>query len=332
MARLLIAMMAATAPLAVTRSAGLALAGAQPPVAPAPAPAAPAENRDLAAIPLPDLVRRLGALSPDDPQAYFLLAEEVAAEVPVSPAARPLAQRLLVLSYALRQSAGEPGLEAHAASVCLALAAIAASEPERRWLVAMAGLDPGTSAHAPFAASEQTALDAASALGLVRAGHGRLAERLLARPGVSELIERYDALLSPLGQRGGMDILRRHIAAWPTCPECQNRRVLVRPGPTPAAVVCATCRGNPGPVLAPSEFLAHLRLESVLLAGAQRSWSAQLAVDDGAPLRELDMAALPMALGVDVSRPLYRHGQWVEAAAPSPAPPLSGPEPGAERR
>jgi len=318
------------------------------PAAPAPQPAAEPP------IPIPNLEARLEALSPDDPEAYFLLGEEVAAEIPVSPAARTLAQQLFVLAYELNRAAegADPALTR---SICLALASTidagegsgqkatraAAAASDRRWLLALArSLDadrvvPEFEAAPPGASRRDTALDVATVLGYARSGEGRRAEQLLQRPGVAEMLTQYEALLSAPGLETGAAAIRRYIAQWPNCPECRNRRAVTRPGEGGGTTtICYTCRGNPGPRLSDEEILLQLRLEAALLSGIQRSWAAQVSADSGAPLRDLDPSELAATFNIDPSRTLWRNGAWTWPAAsaapapdPEPAPDADPPAP-----
>ena len=67
-----------TAITAAVLAAGVLIARGQPSGEPGPAGAQP--QTGIASIPVPRLVERLERLTPDDPMAYFLLGEEVAAE------------------------------------------------------------------------------------------------------------------------------------------------------------------------------------------------------------------------------------------------------------
>lgn len=89
-------------------------------VQPAAAPTR-ASSSDLASIPLPRLGERLAGLAPDQPEAYFDLAEELAAES-ASPAARALARRLFVLAFTTDSARPGPRVGELGPSVCIALA------------------------------------------------------------------------------------------------------------------------------------------------------------------------------------------------------------------
>ena len=90
---------------------------------------------------LPGFADRLRALTPDDANAYHLLAEEVAAEA-VGDADFRLAIELHALAYELAP-AGSASPLALRVSCCLAIADLVTVERDRRWLLAVAArLDP----------------------------------------------------------------------------------------------------------------------------------------------------------------------------------------------
>jgi hypothetical protein len=297
------------------------LPGASPPPAgPAPERAAPAAGE----IPMPprpapritdaELIRRLEALRPDDPEAYFLLAEEVA-DTAADRDATELARTLYVLAFHLDLQRAPQG--AIAASAAVGLAQIERLERDRRWLLAMAGtIDrryaaPDWNVPASLSVSEETAYLAAAAIGLARSGDGRDAKRLLDDRGVRDLLRRYERAIGSSGETGALFRIEKYTEQWP-CRECGNSRVVTKPTERGAELrLCSTCRGNPGPRLSEEEFIAQLRFESYLLSGIQRSWAAQEIVDQGAPLRDPDPADVADTFGIDVNRCWWRGGQWV---------------------
>lgn len=307
-------------------------AGAGKPDAPQAEPAKPPDAAISA---------ELAALTPESPRAYFLLAERVAdlASERGDEPLRKLASQLAVLSYELSKRHGSGGgavaggLDDSARSVCLLLASIAPSAQEARWLRALAGTfdrdilgavyePPGTGP-----TRDEAVLDASTVLGLVRTGQGRRAERLLHKPGVSELLQRHERLLSIAGFGGEFDRLKRTMADWPTCPQCRGKRVITKidnNGRLAGVLLCDTCSGMPGPRMSTGDLVLQLRLESLLLSGVQRSWSGQILIDGGAPLRELDADELAARFGVDPAKPLWRDGAWAAGAeqkAPEPKAP-----------
>lgn len=292
--------------------------------------------------PIPNLDARLSALDPSDPEPYFLLAEEVASEMPDRDG-QDLARTLYVLAFEIDrhrvgEGAGEGGegggKHALSRSVCLALADMVRLERDRRWLMALAQSvghrdnEPDWNPSGSAVASDQTAFLVAELLGDVRAGDGIAARKLLDQPAVAAMLREYERLLAPSGEAGAASRIERYANEWP-CPECHNRRIVPSRHTTPVRQrLCYYCNGNPGPTLTRPEFIAHLRFESRMLNGIQRSWAAQIATDLGAPLRELDPDELAPTLGVDPTKTLWRDGQWVAPDNPTPPPsPTTQPPP-----
>ncbi|MBX3363463.1 MAG: hypothetical protein KF866_01750 [Phycisphaeraceae bacterium] len=262
-----------------------------------------------------DLERRLRALDPRDAEAYFLLGEDVASEA-VEPEHVELAKTLFVLAFELDRRQAAPSWVS--ASACLALAEVSRLERERRWLTALARTmdarqaPPDWNYADPIRISDETAYQAATAIGMLRSGHGRQARELLARPEIGAVVLRYETLLHPMGLPGETGRLTREAERWP-CPECSNERVLRRPGVNPPELIpCPWCRGDPGIRLTMAEMVGQLRFESRLLAGVHRSWSAQVASDAGLPVRDPDPDELAPTLGVDASKVFWRSGRWTD--------------------
>jgi hypothetical protein len=291
--------------------AGALIAGAAAPLAdgagesqpqPTPIPArTPDEFKD-----------RLAALNPAEPSGYFLLAEEVADGANDQERAA-LAQTLYALAFELYRAAGD---NQRAASCAIGLASTERLERSRRWLQAVAGaLDrryalPDWAVAATGSISDETALKAATVLGLARAGEGRDARKLFDQPGVADLMRRYERAMGSTGETGSLSRLEKYMDAWP-CKECGNQRVVGRPGEKgPELRLCPTCKGNPGPRLTQEEYIAQLRFEAALLNGIQRSWAAQITVDEAAPLRDPDPAEVAATYGVDASHAFFRAGKW----------------------
>lgn len=286
----------------------------QPPAA---AEAVPPHAALTAAI--PDLSARLAALTPDDPDAYYLLGEDVA-DVAVEESERAIARRLFLIAYTTWLEKNE---NRKAASACLALTMVVTSERDRSWLRAVAGtLDPrqGSVAWDPSSwvdIDPAVARQAAIGLGAVRSGDGILARQILADPRVSRALQRYGSLLQ---SAGGLTRIQRDANIWP-CPDCRNKRtVRSRTSQDSGDIICGYCRGDPGPRLRDDEIVAHLRVESLLLSGDQNLWSAQLEVDGGSPLRDPAPDAVTRAFGIDPSQSLYRAGQWTWPPGQEPKP------------
>ncbi|GJQ30334.1 MAG: hypothetical protein HBSAPP03_22180 [Phycisphaerae bacterium] len=275
----------------------------------------------------------LGALSPENPEAYFLLGEEIA-DGRLTTERRVLAGTLFVLTMELDRIRPRGGRLA--ASACIALADLTRSDTDRRWLGALAeAFDPAHAAvewaqPAPPETDDAEGYQVATTLGLVRSGDGVRARQQLARPGGRAALLRYDALLSRLGA-GTASAVLREAERWP-CPECGNQRLSKRARPdTPDGRVCFHCLGNPGPKLSADELLAQLRVESWLLRGSQRSWAAQIVLDDGAPLQDPDPSGVAKVFGVDPKAFYWRNGRWCRTPDCSnpeePATPPAKPDP-----
>jgi hypothetical protein len=226
---------------------------------------------------------RLAALRPQEPMAYFELAEEIADEA-ADDVDRQLARRLFGLAAAL-----DP---AHlGCGACLALAKLATDGTSRRRIEALAALinrgdvaatDPAFSATRP---SPAAAVAVSEAVSLLRRGYGSRATLLMETPGAAELLEAHSALL-PGGARRFLE-------------DCKLYRT-----------------GAQKPPLTDAEFNTLLRLEQLILSSVvdrPASWTPELIAVVDRPLLEVDPDNLAAELGVDPARPLYRDGQWVPA-------------------
>lgn len=271
---------------------------------------------------------RLEGLSPANPDAYFLLGEEVADQAN-DMAARELAKQLYVLAFDL--ATDRPGRSSLQAACCVALADLVKAEHDRRWLVALARtLDPRRvppewlARQAP-ATTDSAAYQVATVIGLVRSGQGGAARQLLERPEVKTAVESYDRLMMNMGVAGGSAGLMREAGRWP-CPECQNERVVKRGNP-PESKLCPNCKGEPGPEMSGRDFVMQLRFESLILQGTQRSWAAQVTADGGAPLIDPEAGGLAAAFDVDPTLVLWRDGKWVADPSLPPRPKPTPPPP-----
>lgn len=311
-AALLIAMLAWGQP--ATQPAPQPQAQPETPSQAQPAEPPPAAPQPSSPAPLPTwLTDRLAELRPAEPQGYFLLGEEVADAASADPALLPTARTLFVLSLELDRRRGGSAL---ASSACLALADLERKDSDRRWLRALASsLDrryaaTDWSVSAGRTAPDETAYKAASTLGLVRAGEGKMAEKLFNEAGVASMLTEFERMIGTTEATGALHRLSKAMQVWP-CPECGNERILWGPGESgPQARLCPSCGGNPGPRMSEEEFIAQLRFEAMLLSGIQRSWAAQVVTDQGAPLRDPDPSELAPIYSVDPSRTLWRHGRW----------------------
>ncbi len=267
---------------------------------------------------------RLAALSPTEPEPYLLLAEEVL-DASSGPADTRLAIELFGRAFEIAR--GRPGDRHIAAGACHGLAESTGVQRDRRWYDALAsvvdpaGAPPGWLRKPPPTSVDAMPFRLAVLLGHVRAGEGVIARQVLAKPEVLQAFRAIEPLMRRGGVSGGVSWLEREAAAWP-CRECANKGVVRRgSGPQPEYRACPACGGTPGPAMQASELMAQVRLESWLLQGAQRSWAAQLAADDGAPLADPDPAAVCTRAGIDATRMYWRHGRWVRHADGSDDPP-----------
>jgi hypothetical protein len=311
-----------TQTLTIVLAAGVAMLTSQPQPAttapPAAQPVAPAvlPSPPMVVNPLDRFSASLEQLRPDDPGAYFKLGEEVA-DAADSPERVRLALELFTLAFILDE-ARSPGKRGEfAASCCLALSSTARAESDRRWLAALAvAIDPrrrppGWLVGQREAASAQTAFLAASALGSARTGDGRQVLLALDVPAVRSLLGTYDRLITDSPYKGTLAAIEGEASRWP-CRECSNQRIVRKSARAGDYKLCTTCNGRPGMKLSPEQWLAQIRLESLLLSGIHRSWAAQVASDLGEPLRDPDARDLPGVLGVDTTRTVWRVGGWTK--------------------
>lgn len=297
-------------------------------VAQSPPPARLAEPTETMADRFPDLEARLHALTPDSPEDYFLLGEEVAALARLD-IEFELAESLFVLAFVLDGVPIGPSERKRAsvrAPVCLALASTTTSTRRARWLLAIAGVvdprysRPDWSGAVDPAPSPRDRAMAAEAISTVRSGDGARARSLLARPNVRRLYDRFSALITGAGPSAVIGGLEAEAAKWP-CPECRNARISVkRHSGNIQRTLCNTCLGDPGWATTRAEMIATLRFESAMLRGTQRSWGAQAAIDLGAPLRDPDPSELAPTYRVD-PRAVYWRGAWVRTPATTPPEP-----------
>ncbi len=333
-----------------------ALVLAQGPAAPGPSPAAPASAPTPSPPPAPvkpaapaaeqpdpttaqaELTRvqstwkaRLEALRPSDPDAYFILAEEVADAAPADLASRQLASRLYIIAMNL-DLARNPTRPALAASACVALADLDPAAGESTWLLALAQrLDPRQSrpqwlTPPASAAPDSVPYRIATALGMIRSGDGIQAKRILSDRAVEPSFRALDRVLRRTTTLSVRDLLRE-ASRWP-CPECANQRVVRRQGVAPPEYrICATCGGTPGPDLSPQQLIEHLRVESYLLDVGQRSWGAQTLVDGGVPIVDPEPDSVAKAFSIDPRQTLFRNGVWVAPAGSATPSPRAAPSP-----
>lgn len=263
-----------------------------------------------------DIERRAAQLREDDPESYFLLAEE-AADLGLD----EFAERLFVLAASL-----DP--ESLGRSACLALAAIAEDEghSERHQhmlgMARMFPLPPGAPPIQLSADDRESRREAAAAvsasLGFYRQGDGFRATKSLDLHDDAP-----DLLNAGRSSIGSIDRIREFNRRHQRCAECKNDRVVKCPSCRGGAdagrcrvcndehfIVCRTCNGHPGPDLTEDELDAMLEFELALLSGRGGSWSSQFKIDRLQPRPVLEPGHLARTLNVDPSMTRYRDGHW----------------------
>ncbi|MCU0688289.1 MAG: hypothetical protein MUE97_00890 [Phycisphaerales bacterium] len=309
---------------ALTLLATLALAPLllAPALAIAPARRAIDPTVQAATAVIPDLQARLAALTPSDPRAYFLLAEELAAEDHLREA-RALAERLYVLAFTLDYAPASPMASATppgqlASSAALGLVALSPRPERQAWLRALAMMVRPASAAStpppseglaiiPALGPDEASITLAAMLSMVRTGDGRRARMALQQPGVRATLDQYEDLLTDGAPIRASQMIDRWIEQWPQCPTCSNRRVLQRDG---QGRLCPNCNGTPGPDVTPSELAAQLRATALLMRGVQASWAAQNLATTGQTLQDPDPRTLADLLQVDPRQTIFRAGAW----------------------
>ena len=221
------------------------------------------------------LERRLEALDPNDPQAYFELAEDLAEGVRGRPNVS-VSRRLFGL-------AGRLDPEKYAASAALALASLESDSIQATKLRAAATLLPGGGGRNVMRrggrVDGEMALSISQAFGGFSSGRPTALRRLLADRSVRRVLESWDDVLP-----GGVDWLQ------------------------------AATDDRPGSrTLAPRERLSMIHLELSLLERGHPDWSTLLVIEGDPPLLEVDASRLEtMLLDEERLRPLRRDGRWVE--------------------
>jgi hypothetical protein len=266
------------------------------------------------------IAARLAALSPDDPMAYFTLGEDLGYAHDASPALRRLARELLLIAASIDREGGSPmGLDRSAA---LALADLAETEAERRWLRATAEAlaIEGRSADAALlwpvdtaaVGSDDLHLRVAETLARARANDGIRVQRELARAPVQRTL-----LLAgvPASEVRGIMAELGIVAGTRQCPGCRNERA-VRERTSDGRMVltlCPVCGGNPGAQLSGPQYLEHLRAEALVLRVEADDWSTDLFLSNSQPLNDTGFEALLRRYGVDAGA-----REWEASAGDQP--------------
>jgi len=221
---------------------------------------------------------RLETLNPDDPMAYFELAEEIA-DASTDDSQRALARRLFALSGVL----DPPRL---GRSACLALADIETHEHAKRRLLALAallderagGLAQGPAGRTSYSRRAE-ALAVSEAMSFYRKGNGARALASLQTPGAEEILDAYPAVF-----RGGAERFKED---------------------------CRLYRNSNRPVISEQHRVEMLRVEAALLSDDERTWSGELLLTGGRPLIEVDPDRLDSSFGINAAQACYRDGEWV---------------------
>lgn len=283
-----------------------------------PVDAAAATPAPVARSGVPRLAERLAALRPDNPRAYFELGEEVAYELPFKEG-QALARTLFVLAFELDRAAG--GRTGLSRSACLALADLSTRNAERRWLLAMASMEPGhVRTASPPDAGEASGIDDAPfemavAIGWYRTEEYRRARDVLAREEAPLVLRRVGIDKDKAEQF--VSRLREMVTRGVACDRCRNERVIRRAGEggKPTLELCPLCHGNPGPRLSETDFVDTLRVEATLLDCRPTSWAAATLLSGGMALRDAEPDELAAWFGIDAKATQWQPGAG-DAATP----------------
>ena len=249
------------------------------------------------------------ALTPDDPEAYLTLAEEVL-DRPDAPERIELARQLLV--RAVEYGRVRKGAERIAASAALALASMSTRASERQWLRSVAAtLHPD---YAGLRATERTehaaGARAAEVVTRLRAGEGLRPRELLSDPDVRAVLSHHEAGLSAEGTIGLADL--DAAAKRQPCPGCGGRLLATTQG-SRSASVCLTCKGRSTLSVSNRDFASQVRLQLRLLGAARDRWGDATEAEM-LPARDSDAAEVAVVFGVDTKLSLWRDGAWQDSA------------------
>ena len=226
-----------------------------------------------------DWTQRLEQLDPARPVEYLELAEEIADQADDQ---QSLAQAKHLFALAGALDSARLGQ-----SAALALADMQQDRTAKRRLLALASLlDPFASASTTTSAdrrlSNETLESISKAFSLYRLGRGPQA-------------------IAELNDFEANSILQQHSRLLPG-------------GYNQFLQDCRIYKAGLSPTLSDAELVRMLRFEKALLSGAERNWSGDLLLGSGEPLIEVNPQRVDETLGVDVSRSVYRNGEWVSPA------------------
>lgn len=244
---------------------------------------------------------RLEALRPEDPWAYFLLAEELSYEVP-STRGRDAARTLFVLAYHLDHALGP--------HVCLALADLSVNPEERQWLIAMAAsmgaaavdnrTEPGGTRWAHAAATDPHAearWRLAEGLRAIRAEDGRPLREAASASSVTEYLAHLSEIDPALAS--ALTEARNRALNLSGCARCRSQRVIAEGANKNNRSLCPRCGGNPGLALDDTSMLESLRTEAQLRGAEPTSWSGIIVLREDRPLRDIRPNDLARTYKVD---------------------------------
>lgn len=254
----------------------------------------------------PDLARRdLTRLTPDEPERYLTLGEDLLDDHATAALARQtLALCVLIAadddpalaaSAAIALASAEPGQDARDGLWALAVELDPARAEDRRWLgVAHAADDLGVRAALLLGGLRSGVPEAASTLASDAAVRSRvLAEGVRLghdRTRIQAILEAWERNARNDPCRGQMFVRVRNGAA-------------MRPGPCPSP-------DHHHGVRLDDAWRTMVGIELALLNASPASWAAQAAVHVDAAVPVWDLDRLARAYAVSADRPYRRHGEW----------------------
>jgi hypothetical protein len=261
------------------------------------------------------------ALSPEHPEAYLELAEQIL-DRPDAPERIELARQMLV--RAVEYGRSRKGAEHTAASAALALASISPQASQRQWLRAVAAtLHPDYSAMRPSDRIDTAASSrAAEAITRLRAGEGIRPRELLADPAVRTVLKQNEAALSADGTTSVSDL--DAAAKKQPCTSCGGRLLAMPQGPR-SAMLCSACKGQAFLAVSTRDFGSQVRMQLRLLGVPQDRWGDATEAEM-LPARDPDAAEIAKVFGVDTTFVAWRDGKWQLPAEAGKSVPAIKPE------
>lgn len=261
------------------------------------------------------------SLSPERPQAYLELAEQIL-DRPDAPERIELARQMLVRAVEFGRQ--RKGSEQAAASAAYALASISPQASLRQWLRSVAA-----TLHADYQSLRSTdrvdvasGSRAAEALTRVRAGEGIRPRELLSDAAVRGVLKQNEASLSADGTTSASDL--EAAAKRQPCTSCGGRFLVMPQGPRSAAL-CPTCKGQALLAVSSRDFASQVRMQLRLLGVPQDRWGDATEAEM-LPAREPDAAEVAVVFGVDTKLVAWRDGAWRASGSGEKAAPAAKPE------